>query len=109
MTKDMGRPRYFLKIEIAYSKHGVVFSQQKYTLDLLQETGLLGCKTVHTPIGTDIDLWHEIGSLFEDISQYRRLVCKLIFLTVRRPDIAYVVGLASQLMHKPERFIGRVP
>ena len=35
VTKDMGRSRYFLKIEITYIKHRVVLSQRKYALDLL--------------------------------------------------------------------------
>ncbi|KAL0371038.1 UNVERIFIED_CONTAM: Retrovirus-related Pol polyprotein from transposon RE2 [Sesamum angustifolium] len=39
VTKDLGRPRYFLGIEIAHSKHGVALSQRKYACDLLQEAG----------------------------------------------------------------------
>ena len=88
-------------IEISHSRHGVVFSQQKYALNLLQETGLLGCKLLHTPMGSDVNLWDEIGLLFEDVSQYMRLVDKFIYLTVIIPDIAYIVGLMSQFMHKP--------
>jgi len=38
--------------------------------------------------------------LFENISQYRRLIGKHIYLMVTIPDIAYVVGLVSQFMHK---------
>lgn len=44
VTKDMGKPWYFLDIEFAYTKEMMVLSQRKYVLDLLQETGLLGCK-----------------------------------------------------------------
>jgi len=43
VTKDMGRPKYLLGIEVAHQKHNVLLSQQKYALDLLEETGLLGC------------------------------------------------------------------
>ena len=42
VTKVMGRPRYFLRIEIYHRKHGVILSQSNYALDLLQETELLG-------------------------------------------------------------------
>ena len=45
VTKDMGKPRYFLGIEVAYQKHGLLLSQRKYTLDLLEETGMLGVQT----------------------------------------------------------------
>jgi len=37
VTKDMGRPKYFLEIEIAHQKYSVL-SQRKYVLDLLEET-----------------------------------------------------------------------
>ena len=34
-TKDLGQLRYFLGIEVAWSKEGVSLSQQKYVLDIL--------------------------------------------------------------------------
>ena len=57
MTKDIEKPRYFLGIEVAYQKHGLLLSQRKYTLDLLEETGMLECKPASTPIEANMDLW----------------------------------------------------
>jgi len=37
---------------------------------------------------------------FEDVSHYRRLVRNLIYLTVTWPDIAYIIRLVNQFMHK---------
>jgi Reverse transcriptase (RNA-dependent DNA polymerase) len=48
--KDLGVLKYFLGIEAAYSPKGIFLSQRKYTLDLLKETGKLGCKPASTPI-----------------------------------------------------------
>ena len=48
--KELGQLKYFLGIEVARSKHGVLLSQQKYVLDLLTETGMLDCKPVETPM-----------------------------------------------------------
>ena len=42
--------KYFLGMEFARSKEGIFVNQRKYVLDLLGETGLLGCKAVETPI-----------------------------------------------------------
>ena len=44
VTKDMGRPRCFLRIEFAYKKDKIILTQRKYALDLLQKARLLGCK-----------------------------------------------------------------
>lgn len=49
-VKDLGQLKYFLGMEIARTKNGIYASQRKYTLDFLQETGMLGCKAANTPI-----------------------------------------------------------
>jgi hypothetical protein len=36
-----------------------------------------------------------------NIGHYQRLVGKLIYLTVTRPDIAFAVSVVSQFMHAP--------
>ncbi|KAK8935732.1 hypothetical protein KSP39_PZI012957 [Platanthera zijinensis] len=41
--------------------------------------------------------------LLQNPEYYRRLVRKLIYLTVTRPDISFVVGLVSRYMHSPRR------
>ena len=42
--------KYFLGMEVARSKEGIVVSQRKYTLDLLSEVGMLGSKPTNIPI-----------------------------------------------------------
>lgn len=49
-VKNLGQLKYFLGVEAARTKHGIYMSQRKYTLDLLQKTGMLGCKAANTPI-----------------------------------------------------------
>jgi Reverse transcriptase (RNA-dependent DNA polymerase) len=72
--KDLGKLKYFLGIEIAHSKKGLFLSQRKYVLDLLQETGKLGCKPVDTPIESNTKLGPNDGEVLTDISQFQRLV-----------------------------------
>ena len=99
--KDLGKLSYFLGIEIAHSSKGLFLSQRKYVIDLLKETGKLGAKPAGTPMETNIKLGPEDGEPLSDIGQYQRLVGKLIYLTVTRPDIAFVVSVVSQFMHAP--------
>ena len=39
-TKDLGKLKYFLRIEIAQSNSNVVMSQTKYVLDILEENSM---------------------------------------------------------------------
>jgi len=56
VTKDMRKSRCFFGIEVAYQKHGLLLSQRKYTLDLLQEIGMFGCKHASTPMKANVNL-----------------------------------------------------
>nr|KYP37372.1 Retrovirus-related Pol polyprotein from transposon TNT 1-94 [Cajanus cajan] len=47
--KDLGPLKYFLGLEIARSKTGLILNQRKYCLELLSESGMLGCKPSSTP------------------------------------------------------------
>ena len=48
--KDLGALKYFFGMEFARSKKDVFVSQRKYVLDLLSETGMIGCKIAETSI-----------------------------------------------------------
>ena len=99
-VKDLGQLRYFLGIEIARSPKGIVLSQRKYTLDLLNETGMLGSRPTSNPIDPNHKLCAQSGDLV-DKERYQRLVGRLIYICHTRPDIAYAVSVISRYMHDP--------
>ncbi|XP_019178412.1 PREDICTED: uncharacterized protein LOC109173591 [Ipomoea nil] len=99
-TKDLGTLKYFLGFVVIWSKKGIFLSQRKYVLDLLTETGKLGAKPCNTPMIPNSQLTPE-GEPFDDPERYRRLVGKLNYLIVTRPDITYSVSVVSQFMASP--------
>ncbi|RVX06248.1 Retrovirus-related Pol polyprotein from transposon RE1 [Vitis vinifera] len=70
-TKDLGKLKYFLGIEITQSSSGVVFSQRKYALDILEETGMLDCKPVDTPMDPNVKLIPGQGEPLRDPGRYQ--------------------------------------
>lgn len=85
-VNDLGTLKHFLGMEIARCKKGISISQRKYTLDLLKEMGILGCK----PNNTLIELGNK-GRMFKggpmDKERYQHLVRKPIYLFNTRPNI----------------------
>ena len=55
-TKDLGKLKYFIRNEIAQSNFGVVMSQRKYVLDILEKIGILDCKPIDTPMDPNVKL-----------------------------------------------------
>ncbi|RVW34517.1 Copia protein [Vitis vinifera] len=86
---------------MARSRKGIVVSQRKYILDLLKETGMLGCKPIDTPMDSQKKLGIEKESTPVDRGRYQRLVGRLIYLSHTRPDIGFAVSAVSQFMHSP--------
>ncbi|EOY21968.1 Uncharacterized protein TCM_014135 [Theobroma cacao] len=75
---------------------------RKYTLDLLEEYGLLGAKPTSTLIDYNTKLTK--ASQEEEITdptRYRQLVGKLLYLTFTRPDISFAMQTLAQFMDKP--------
>ncbi|XP_006591522.1 uncharacterized mitochondrial protein AtMg00810-like [Glycine max] len=99
--KIHGPLKYFLGLEIANSSKGIVLTQQKYAFSLLEDTGFLGCKPSSLPMDPNLKLNMLNGELLTDPSMYRRLLGRLMYLTISRPDITFVVNKLSQYIQNP--------
>ncbi|XP_076888387.1 uncharacterized protein LOC143538804 [Bidens hawaiensis] len=94
--KDLGNLKYFLGIEVARTTEGLILSQRKYVLDILEDSGLQGCRPSSFPFEQNLKLDKREDEPKVDAGQYRRLVGRLLYLQVTRPDIAYSVNILSQ-------------
>ncbi|KAG8502503.1 hypothetical protein CXB51_000098 [Gossypium anomalum] len=81
--KDMEPFNFFLGITIGRSSKGLVLSQQKYVREILAQTGMSTLAPTSTPM---------------------KLVGKLQYLCITRPDLAYCVNKLSQFMNAPREF-----
>ncbi|XP_047256248.1 uncharacterized mitochondrial protein AtMg00810-like [Capsicum annuum] len=110
--KDLGNLKYFLGIEVLRSTSGMILNQRKYVLELISDTGLSGSKPAITPLESNVRLTsleydqttgEKCDDLLSDASSYQRLVGKLMYATISRPDISFAVHTLSQFMQYPKR------
>nr|XP_016487064.1 PREDICTED: uncharacterized mitochondrial protein AtMg00810-like [Nicotiana tabacum] len=111
--KDLGNLKYFLGIATCRSGKGILLCQRKYALELIAELGLSGAKTAITPmelnkrlITVEYDEYCHLDDdpTLTDVRGYQRLIGKLLYLTLTRPDIAYSVQTLSQFMQTPKQY-----
>ncbi|XP_031266576.1 uncharacterized protein LOC116124973 [Pistacia vera] len=79
----------------------------------MSDSGLFACKpsAILVEQNTELTTWqydHATSSSeddppLEDPSHYQRLVGRLIYLTMTRPDISYAVHILSRFIHSPKQ------
>ncbi|XP_070055197.1 uncharacterized mitochondrial protein AtMg00810-like [Nicotiana tomentosiformis] len=114
--KDLGELKFFLGIEFARTTQGTLMHQRKYTLELIFELGLSASKPAYSPMDINVKLTtkeyddHLAKTRTDttvdpptDQHAYQRLIGKLMYLTMSRPDISYGVQILSQYLHQPKK------
>ena len=66
---------------------------------------MLACKPVKTPLEPNLVIKREYdlekSDYLVNITEYQKLIGKLIYLTVTIPNISYAMQILCQYMHKP--------
>ncbi|XP_020593593.1 uncharacterized protein LOC110033819 [Phalaenopsis equestris] len=98
--KDLGTLRYFLGIEVVHFSRGYLLSQSKYTGTILEQAHLSDTRTTAT-LELNAHYNSSDGVPLSDPTLYRTLVGSLVYLTITRPNISYVVHVVSQFVASP--------
>lgn len=99
--KTLGSLGYFLAFEVYRTNSALFLTQQKYVIDLLKKTNMFEAKSNPTPMCANSKLYLHDGEEFDNPTIYRRKIGALQYITLLRPDLAFVVNKLNQFLEKP--------
>ena len=62
---------YFLGMELRQSPKGIFINQGKYAMEILKTFDVLDCKSIATPMDTNLKLLYDESLELVDVTQYR--------------------------------------
>ncbi len=101
--KDLGELLYFISIEVIQSPKGIWLLKRQYALNKLFEYGMIGYKPISIPLEQNVKLSANEGDLVEHTTMYKCIMGSLIYMTITRPNLSYVIGVVSQFMQTPRK------
>jgi hypothetical protein len=89
----MGELTFVLGIQVKQTKEVIFIHQAKYTKDLMNKFNMAMLKPVSTSMSTTAALDPNENGDAIDQREYRSMIGSLLYLTVTRPDIQFIVCL----------------
>ena len=69
--------------------------QGKYAVEILKRFGMMDCKTMATPMASNLKLLSDASSETVDATMYRQMIGSLMYLTNTILDICFAVNTLS--------------
>jgi len=91
----LGKPHYFLGVQVVRSPKRILLTQYKYVHDPIHKFHIHIAKPIHTPSLSITFFTLTNEELLADPTEYRIMVGALKYWTITRPDIAYGVHIVS--------------
>jgi hypothetical protein len=97
----IGELIFFLGIQVKQTKQGTFVHQAKYTKELMKKFNLAELKHVSTSMSTTTLLGPDEDGEVVDQRAYRSMIDTLLYLTVTRPSIQFIVRLCARFQASP--------
>ena len=78
-------------------------NQGKYVVEILKRFDMLDCKSMPTPMHTNLKLLSDETSELVDMTQYMNIIGSLMYLMNTSPYICFVLNNLSLYLVKPRR------
>jgi len=100
--KDLRLMHYYLELEVWQEPDEIYLGQGKYVIEMLKRFDMIDCKTMTTPMITNLKRLKSFESNLVDSTRYRQLIGSHVYLVNTRPDICFTVNVLSQFQVKPK-------
>jgi hypothetical protein len=77
--KDLGLMYHFLGLEVWKSSEEIFLNQGKYAVEILKRFNMLECKSMATPMDSNLKLLADDSSELVDVTHYRQIIGSLMY------------------------------
>nr|GEV93935.1 hypothetical protein [Tanacetum cinerariifolium] len=89
-------------LQVKQKQNRIFINQDKYVAEILRKFGLTDGKSASTPIDTEKPLLKDPDGEDVDVHTYRSMIGSLMYLTLSRPDIMFVVCACAHFQVTPK-------
>lgn len=98
----VGELTYFLGLQVKQMEDSIFLCQSKYARSIMKKFSLENASHKRTPAPTHLKLSKDEKGFSVDQSLYRSMIDNLLYLTISRPDVNFVVGVCPRYQPEPK-------